>query len=151
MREVFAALPGAWQEAVLLQGTASRREILSEHRRRVDVGISSTIFGLASFAEGIDLPGSYCEHVVIAKIPFAVPTTPVEEARSEWLRACKRNYFMEIALPQASLKLIQAVGRLVRTVDDVGTVTILDNRLVRARYGALLLKALPPFERRLGV
>jgi ATP-dependent DNA helicase DinG len=44
------------------------------------------IFGLASMAEGIDLPGVYCEHVIIAKIPFAVPDDPVEAALSEWVK-----------------------------------------------------------------
>ena len=38
--------------------------------------------GLASFAEGVDLPGDYCKHVVIAKLPFVVPDDPLHEVLS---------------------------------------------------------------------
>ena len=105
------------------------------------------LFGLASFAEGVDLPGAYCEHVVIAKIPFAVPDDPVEAALAEWIEARGGNPFMEIAVPDASLKLIQACGRLLRTEQDRGVITLLDRRLVTQRYGKAILNALPPFRR----
>ncbi len=103
------------------------------------------LFGLASFAEGVDLPGAYCEHVVIAKIPFAVPDDPVEAALAEWIEARGGNPFMEIAVPDASLRLIQACGRLLRTEQDRGVITLLDRRLVTQRYGKAILNALPPF------
>ncbi len=55
---------------------------------------------------------------------------------------------MEITVPDASVKLVQAVGRLLRTEQDTGgRVTILDRRIVARRYGQLLLDALPPFRR----
>ena len=106
--------------------------------------------GLASFAEGVDLPGDYCKHVVIAKLPFAVPDDPLQEALAEWIEDNGGNSFFDISLPIASLRLIQACGRLLRTETDTGTVTILDKRLVTKRYGTQLINALPPFRREIG-
>lgn len=147
MLEVYAGLPAAFRERVLVQGDLSKQELIRQHRGRVDKDEQSVIFGLASFAEGVDLPGKYCEHVVIAKIPFAVPDDPVEAALSEWIERNGGNPFMEIAVPDACLRLVQACGRLLRTEQDTGTVTLLDRRLVTQRYGKAILNALPPFRR----
>ncbi len=149
MQEVFDGLERDWRKRVLIQGNLSKQETLSKHKARVDEGEPSVLFGLASFAEGVDLPGAWCEHVVIAKIPFAVPDDPVEAALSEWIEARGGNPFMEIAVPDASLKLIQACGRLLRTEQDSGVVTLLDRRLVTQRYGRTLLDTLPPFRRQI--
>jgi ATP-dependent DNA helicase DinG len=132
---------------ILAQGDCSKQEVLKRHRSRVDEGEGSVLFGLNSFAEGVDLPGDYLKHVVIAKIPFSVPGRPVEMALDEWVRAQGRDPFMEVAVPDASVRLIQACGRLLRSESDTGLVTILDNRLTTKRYGRALLAALPPFSR----
>ncbi|BBP69287.1 ATP-dependent DNA helicase DinG [Pseudomonas sp. Seg1] len=147
MQDVFDGLDRDWRKQVFIQGNLSKQETLNKHKARVDGGDSSVLFGLASFAEGVDLPGAYCEHVVIAKIPFSVPDDPVEAALSEWIEARGGNPFMEISVPDASLKLVQACGRLLRTEEDRGTITLLDRRLVTQRYGKAILNALPPFRR----
>jgi ATP-dependent DNA helicase DinG len=147
MQGVFDGLEREWRQRVLIQGNLSKQETLNKHKRRVDDGEPSVLFGLASFSEGVDLPGAYCEHVVIAKIPFAVPDDPVEAALSEWIEARGGNPFMEISVPDASLRLLQACGRLLRTEEDRGTITLLDRRLVTQRYGKAILNALPPFRR----
>ena len=147
MQGVFDGLEREWRRRVLIQGNLSKQETLNKHRSRVDEGEPSVLFGLASFSEGVDLPGAYCEHVVIAKIPFAVPDDPVEAALSEWIEARGGNPFMEISVPDASLRLIQACGRLLRTEEDRGIITLLDRRLVTQRYGKAILNALPPFRR----
>jgi ATP-dependent DNA helicase DinG len=149
MMDVYEGLPNNWQGRVLLQGDYSKAEILRRHREAVDAGSDSVIFGLASFAEGVDLPGKYCVHVVIAKIPFAVPDSPLESALGEWVESQGRNSFMDISVPDASLRLVQASGRLLRTEQDEGRVTIADRRLVTRRYGRALLDALPGFRRQL--
>jgi ATP-dependent DNA helicase DinG len=148
MLDVYERLEPAWQERILLQDDRSKQETLAEHRRRIDREEGSVIFGLASFAEGVDLPGKYCSHVVVAKIPFAVPDDPVEAALAEWIKDRGGNPFMEISVPDASLKLIQACGRLIRSEDDGGTITIMDNRLTTRHYGKAILDSLPPFTRR---
>jgi len=84
MLEVYQGMNAQWRERILMQGDGSKQEILRLHRERIDGGRGSVIFGLASFAEGVDLPGSYCRHVVIAKIPFAVPDSPIEASLAEW-------------------------------------------------------------------
>jgi ATP-dependent DNA helicase DinG len=107
--------------------------------------------GLASFAEGVDLPDDYCRHVVIAKLPFAVPDDPVDQAMAEWAEAQGRNAFFDIAVPDAALRLVQACGRLIRHERDYGRITLLDRRVITRRYGQRLLDSLPPFRRELDV
>ncbi len=150
MLEVYQGVRGALGELILMQGDYSKQEILRRHREAIDAGRGSIIFGLASFAEGVDLPGDYCRHVVIAKIPFAVPDSPLEAALAEWVEAQGRNAFMEISVPDAALRLLQASGRLLRTETDEGRVTLLDNRVLTRRYGRAILDSLPPFRRELG-
>lgn len=150
MQDVFDGVDRDWRRRVLIQGNLSKQETLLRHKARVDEGEPSVLFGLASFAEGVDLPGAYCEHVVIAKIPFAVPDDPVEAALAEWIEARGGNPFMEIAVPDAALRLVQACGRLLRTEEDRGVITLLDRRLVSQRYGKAILDALPPFRREIG-
>lgn len=144
MRQVRDRLPQSHRAQLLVQNEAPKAEILRRHKERIESGQGSIIFGLASFAEGVDLPGTLCTHVVIAKIPFAVPDSPVEATRAEWVEALKRNPFLEISVPDASLKLVQATGRLIRSENDYGRVTILDRRVVTKAYGRHLLEALPP-------
>ena len=147
MEQVFDRLPAEVARLVLVQGDYSHAEIIRRHKERIDDKKGSVIFGLASFAEGVDLPGDYCRHVIIAKIPFAVPNDPIHEALSEWIENNGGKPFFEIALPDASLKLVQAAGRLLRTEQDTGKVTILDRRVVTKSYGRQLLDSLPPFRR----
>lgn len=149
MQEVFDGVDRDWRRRVLIQGNLSKQETLNRHKARVDDGEHSVLFGLASFAEGVDLPGAYCEHVLIARLPFAVPNDPVEAALAEWIEARGGNPFMEISVPDASLRLIQACGRLLRTEQDTGTISLLDRRVVTQRYGRALLDALPPFRRQI--
>lgn len=147
MLDVYERLDSDWQERILLQDDRSKQETMAEHRRRVDREEGSVIFGLASFAEGVDLPGKYCSHVVVAKIPFSVPDDPIEAALAEWIKDRGGNPFMEISVPDASLKLIQACGRLIRSESDTGTITIMDRRLTTRHYGKAILDSLPPFTR----
>ena len=147
MLDVYEALPGDWQDLILVQGDRSKQAILKQHKQRLDDDEGSILFGLASFAEGVDLPGKYCTHVVIAKIPFSVPDDPVEAALSDWIKARGGNPFMEISVPDAAIKLVQASGRLLRRETDTGTVTLMDRRIVTKRYGKAILNSLPPFKR----
>ncbi len=146
MQDVYEALDASWQSLILQQDTLSKHELLNRHRAQIDAKHGSIIFGLASFAEGVDLPGDYCRHVVIAKIPFAVPDEPVEAALAEWIESRGGNPFMEIAVPDAAVKLVQASGRLLRSESDSGRITLLDRRIVSRQYGRAILNSLPPFK-----
>ena len=147
LRAVLEALPETVRERVVAQNHLPKRELLQRHRARVDAGEGSIIFGLASFAEGIDLPGEYLTHVVITRLPFSVPDDPVGATLAEWIESRGGNPFMRISVPDASIRLVQACGRLIRKEADQGRITLLDRRVLTRRYGRALLDSLPPFRR----
>lgn len=147
MQEVALRLPESHLPLLLIQGELPKNVLLNKHHEAIAAGKPSVIFGLDSFAEGLDLPGDACVQVIIAKLPFAMPDNPIEKTQNRWIEQRGGNPFMEITVPEASIKLIQATGRLIRSETDYGRVTILDNRIVTARYGKQLLACLPPFKR----
>lgn len=147
MQDVLEALGSEWQSIILCQDDYQKAQLLNFHRQRVDKGEPSIIFGLASFAEGVDLPGKYCEHVLIAKIPFAVPNDPIEATLAQWLERQGKNPFMTLSVPEAAFRLVQASGRLLRSESDTGRITLFDERLISKFYGKSILASLPPFSR----
>ena len=144
LERVHDGLPADFRERVLCQGQLPKQEMVRRHKAAVDKGEPSCIFGLASFAEGMDFPGAYCTHVVIAKLPFAVPDEPVAATLAEWVERQGGNAFAQISLPEAALRMAQMAGRLLRTETDEGQVTVLDRRLLTKGYGKRLRQALPP-------
>jgi ATP-dependent DNA helicase DinG len=147
MKAVHAGLPEPLRRITLMQGSMPKMEMLARHRAAVDRGDRSVLFGLQSMAEGVDLPRAYCTHVVWSKLPFAVPDSPLEEARREWIEGQGRSYFMEVTVPETAQRFKQGLGRLIRTTEDWGVVTVLDNRLITKRWGSLLMRGIPDFER----
>ena len=126
---------------LLVQGNdGSPDRILQRFRENPE----SIILGTASFWEGVDLAGDSLQALVVARLPFNVPTEPVFEARSELYD----NAFIEYALPQAVLRLRQGFGRLIRTKTDRGVAIILDKRVISRRYGSLFIRSLPPASRK---
>lgn len=125
---------------LLVQGIGpSRYELLQEFKRDID----SVLFGLDSFWMGVDVPGEALEHVIITRLPFAVPDHPLIEAKTEFITQQGGNAFFDFTLPEAVIKLRQGVGRLIRSTTDKGIITILDSRIVTKRYGQLFLRSLP--------
>ncbi|MBN9339180.1 MAG: ATP-dependent DNA helicase DinG [Comamonadaceae bacterium] len=145
MRQAVDQLPTALRATVLVQNQWPRQQLLAQHRERVAQGQPSIIFGMQSFGEGLDLPGSLCESLFITKLPFAPPDDPVGEARAEWLRGAGRDPFSELVVPATAIRLAQWVGRAIRTEEDLAHVYCYDRRLVRTGYGQRLLQGLPPF------
>jgi ATP-dependent DNA helicase DinG len=103
------------------------------------------LFGTLSLWQGVDVPGSACQLVVIDRIPFPRPDDPLSAARSQAVSRAGGNGFMSVAATHAGLRLAQGVGRLIRTSTDRGVVAVLDSRLATARYGGFLRASLPPF------
>jgi len=144
---VLQKLPIAHVRKVRAQGSLGKSQLVAEHCADIEAGKGSTLFGLASFGEGLDLPGKLCETVVITQLPFAVPTDPVGATYAEWLESRGRNPFLEVSVPEATRLLTQYCGRLIRNETDHGRIVLLDRRVVLKRYGAGMLRALPPFQR----
>lgn len=144
---VLQLLPIDKVRQVRAQGSLPKSQLVAEHREDIEAGRGSTLFGLASFGEGLDLPGKLCETVVVTQLPFAVPTDPVGATYAEWLESQGRNPFIEVSVPDAIRILTQYCGRLIRTEADSGRIVLLDRRVVTKRYGERMLRALPPFER----
>ena len=111
--------------------------------RRFMQNPKAVLLGTASFWEGVDLPGDTLSVLIVARLPFTVPSEPVFQARSELYD----NSFMQYAVPQAILRLRQGFGRLIRTKTDRGAVIILDRRVTASRYGSAFLRSLPPARR----
>lgn len=125
---------------LLVQGEGLERAQLLE-RLRAGGGV---LLGLASFWQGVDVPGDALRHVIITRLPFQPPDHPLHEARSQRVQAQGGDAFRDLSLPQAALRLKQGFGRLVRRATDHGRVTILDPRMRTKAYGRTLLESLPP-------
>lgn len=108
---------------------------------------NAVLLGTQSFWEGVDVPGTNLRLVIIDRLPFAVPDSPLHKARVDEITQSGGDWFGDFALPQAQLKLKQGFGRLIRTSEDRGVVAILDTRLVRKAYGERFLQFLPPARR----
>ena len=150
MERVVALLSPARAIRTLVQGSRSRTELLERHATQIRAGKGSTLFGLASFGEGLDLAGDLATTVVIAKLPFAMPSDPVGATKAEWYESRGRSAFFEVALPEAQRTLTQYMGRLIRTENDRGRIVLLDRRVVVKQYGRALLDSLPPYRRVIG-
>src|SRR5215469_11564935 len=106
---------------------------------------ATCLFGTLSLWQGVDVPGSALQLVVIDRIPFPRPDDPLASARQRAVAARGGNGFMTVAAAHAALLLAQGAGRLLRTMEDRGMVAILDPRLATARYAGFLRASLPPF------
>jgi len=126
---------------ILCQGDDATPTLVREFARDA----RTCLFGTLSLWQGVDVPGSACQLVVVDRIPFPRPDDPLSSARSRAVAQAGGNGFMSVAAVHAALRLAQGVGRLVRTSDDKGVVAVLDPRLATARYGGFLRTSLPPF------
>ncbi len=124
---------------VLVQGEAPRSHLLERFRS----GGRSLLLAVASFWEGIDVPGEALACVVIDKLPFEVPDDPVVKARSEAVERRGGRPFFDLQVPRAVLSLRQGVGRLMRVAGDYGVMAVLDIRLRTKPYGRIFLESLP--------
>ena len=128
------------QFPVLVQGRASRHSLLQQFTEITD----SVLVAVASFWEGVDVPGDSLSCVVIDKLPFEAPNDPVLQARIADIRESGGNPFFDFQVPRAVLTLRQGIGRLMRASDDYGLIAVMDNRLFSKGYGRTFRASLPP-------
>lgn len=134
-------LRGRVSTPILCQGDGQLAELIEQFA----ADPATSLFGTLSLWQGVDVPGTSCQLVVIDRIPFPRPDDPVMSARSDLANARGGNGFMQVSATHAALLLAQGAGRLVRSVQDRGVVAVLDSRLVTARYGSFLRATLPGF------
>ncbi|MBN4665824.1 ATP-dependent DNA helicase [Pandoraea nosoerga] len=132
-----------WDYPLLVQGEASRTELLDRFRA---LG-NAVLVGSQSFWEGVDVRGEALSLVIIDKLPFAPPDDPVLAARLDALTKKGLSPFAVHQLPQAVITLKQGAGRLIRSERDRGVLMICDPRLVDKPYGRRIWQSLPPFKR----
>ncbi|MFR0607193.1 helicase C-terminal domain-containing protein [Limosilactobacillus balticus] len=128
------------QRDILAQGiTGNRDKIL----KQFSSGKNSILLGASSFWEGIDLPESALELLIITRLPFDSPDEIMNRAHNKLLQQQGKNPFYHSELPKATMRLGQGIGRLLRTEDDHGVAVVLDPRLQTRRYGKTILSSLP--------
>jgi ATP-dependent DNA helicase DinG len=125
----------------LLQGTGPRSALLEEFRATPNC----ILFATSSFWQGVDVPGDQLSCVIIDKLPFAVPSDPIVDARMRKLRDEGGNPFYDYQVPQAAIALKQGFGRLIRSRSDRGVLVLLDNRVTKQRYGQVFFDSLPDY------
>ncbi len=120
----------------------SRRQVLETFKTQE----KTVLLGTKSFWEGVDVVGEALSCLVIARLPFSVPSDPIFAARSETFE----DSFSKYAVPEAVLRFRQGFGRLIRSKNDRGIVVVLDKRVLSKSYGRMFIESLPPVSKRQG-
>lgn len=141
MKAVHERVRNAVDFPLLLQGSKPRNALLEEFRSTP----GAVLFATSSFWQGVDVQGDQLSLVVIDRLPFAVPTDPVVEARSRQVESTGGQAFFDYQIPQAAIALKQGFGRLIRSKTDRGVLCLLDVRVTKARYGQIFFDSLPDY------
>jgi ATP-dependent DNA helicase DinG len=141
MRDLYERLLPVLDFPILLHGTAPRKTLLEQFRTTPN----SVLFGTSSFWQGVDVQGEALSCVIIDRLPFAVPSDPVVQARMKAIEEAGGKPFFEYQVPEAVLTLKQGFGRLIRSLEDRGVLVLLDPRIRTKRYGKTFLASLPPY------
>ncbi len=125
---------------IFYQGSGIPRKKLIENFKKTK---NSVLLGTSTFWEGVDIPGDSLSLLIITKLPFKVPTSPIFKMKSKLIEDSGRSSFFDLSLPNSILKLKQGFGRLIRNENDKGGFFILDKRIATKSYGKTFLSSLP--------
>jgi ATP-dependent DNA helicase DinG len=143
MQQVHDALLGQLDYPMLLQGSAPKTALIEQFRATPN----AVLFATSSFWQGVDVQGEQLSCVIIDKIPFAVPSDPIVQARCRAIDESGGNSFFDYSVPSAVITLKQGFGRLIRSLNDRGLLVLLDNRILKKHYGKVFVQSLPPYTR----
>lgn len=87
---------------------------------------NGVIFASGSMWEGVDCIGDTLSSVIIVRLPFPRRSAEMEQKKEE--SESMREFIRKYALPEMLIKLRQGVGRLIRSENDTGVISILDCR-----------------------
>ncbi len=141
MKQIYDRVSFRIPYETLMQGTGPRNALLEEFKNTPNC----VLFATSSFWQGVDVPGEQLSCVIIDKLPFAVPSDPIVEARVALIREQGGNPFYDYQIPQAAIALKQGFGRLIRSKSDRGVLALLDHRITRQRYGQIFFDSLPDY------
>jgi ATP-dependent DNA helicase DinG len=141
MQKMHVALKDALPHPLLLHGTMTRNELLYQFRTTPH----AVLFGTSSFWQGIDVQGEQLSCVIIDRLPFAVPSDPVLQARVKAIENSGGSGFFDYQVPKAALALKQGFGRLIRSTADRGVLVMLDRRIQHVNYGNIFIESLPQY------
>jgi ATP-dependent DNA helicase DinG len=143
MNAVYDSLNGTLPFPLFKQGDMPPGKLIEAFRESGN----GCLLGVQTFWEGVDVQGEALSCVIIDRLPFAVPDSPVIKARTQAIVDAGGDWFRDYAVPQAQIRLKQGFGRLIRTRADRGLVCILDSRLISRDYGPEFVQYLPPASR----
>jgi ATP-dependent DNA helicase DinG len=143
MNEVYERLLGELDFPMLRQGDAPKTALLEEFR----ITPHAVLFATSSFWQGVDVQGDQLSSVIIDRLPFAVPSDPIVAARVKAIDADGGNAFFQYQVPAAVITLKQGFGRLIRSLQDRGVLTLLDNRILKKAYGRTFIESLPAYRK----
>jgi ATP-dependent DNA helicase DinG len=139
MRETYERVRGLIDFPTFIQGEGSKTGLLERFRKTE----GAVLFATSSFWQGVDVQGDALSCVIISKLPFAVPSDPVVAARQKYIDDQGGNSFYQYSVPQAAISLKQGLGRLIRSTNDRGVLSILDPRVKTKSYGKFFLQSIP--------
>jgi ATP-dependent DNA helicase DinG len=139
MQEAYNLVEESIDFPLFIQGQSSKTGLLERFRKTRN----AVLFATSSFWQGVDVQGEALSCVIIHKLPFAVPSDPVVAARQKYIDDNGGNSFMEYSVPQAAIILKQGLGRLIRSANDKGVLSILDPRVRTKAYGRIFLRSIP--------
>ena len=143
MQQVHDALLGQLSYPMLLQGSAPKTALIEQFRATPN----AVLFATSSFWQGVDVQGEQLSCVIIDKIPFAVPSDPIVQARGRAIDDSGGNSFFDYSVPAAVITLKQGFGRLIRSLNDRGLLVLLDSRILKKQYGKVFVQSLPAYTR----
>ena len=129
--ELEERIKGSGRKILVQSSRVSRMDLINQFQRHP----GSILLATDSFWQGVDFKGDALQLLVIAKLPFLVPSDPIVKANSDALKAAGENDFMGYSVPEAAIKYKQGVGRLIRSTSDYGAIISLDERIFTKRYG----------------